>query len=50
MKLNEYVMKEFGKSVIECTNEELYVALLHMTKDMAQEKASNEGKKKLYYI
>lgn len=28
MKLSEFVKAEYGKSISECTNEELYYALL----------------------
>ena len=50
MKLNEYVVKNFGKEIEKCSNEELYHALLTLTQDMAETKVSNKGKKKLYYI
>ena len=46
----EYCKKIFDKGIKECTNEEIYVALLHMTKDMAEGKESNAGRKKVYYI
>lgn len=48
--LQEYVNKVCGKGIAECSNEEIYVALLHMSKEMAQQKESNTGKKKVYYI
>ena len=50
MNLQEIVTKKYGKNISECTNEELYFALLEMTKGMAKAKESNEGKRKLYYI
>lgn len=50
MKLQEIVSKRCGKEIAQCSNEELYYALLEMTKGMAEEKVSNEGKRKLYYI
>ena len=50
MKLSNYVKDHLSKSINDCSNEELYVALLNMSKDMAADKVSNEGKKKLYYI
>ncbi len=50
MKLQEIVSKRYGKEIAQCSNEELYYALLEMTKGMAEEKVSNEGKRKLYYI
>ena len=50
MKLQEIVANRCGKEISQCTNEELYYALLEMTKGMAEEKVSNQGKRKLYYI
>ena len=50
MTVNEYVKKRFGRFIDQCTNEEIYVALLEYIKEAAKEKESNEGKKKLYYI
>ena len=50
MNLQEIVTKRTGKAVSQCSNEELYFSLLEMTKGMAEEKVSNEGKRKLYYI
>ncbi|MCI6172707.1 MAG: glycogen/starch/alpha-glucan phosphorylase, partial [Clostridiales bacterium] len=39
-----------GKPLQDCTNLELFNALLHLVTDAAQAKGYNEGKKKLYYI
>ena len=50
MKLSEFVKAEYGKSISECTNEELYYALLTLTKKMASGKQHGNSKKKLYYI
>ena len=50
MKLSEFVKTEYGKSISECTNEELYYALLTLTKKMASGKQHGNSKKKLYYI
>lgn len=50
MNVTDYVKANYGKEIEHCTNEELYHALLSMTSRMAEEKKSNEGKKKLYYI
>ena len=47
MKLQEIVANRCGKEISQCTNEELYYALLEMTKGMAKEKESNQGKRKL---
>ena len=50
MKLQDYLSEKYNKKIEDCSNAELYVALLNLTKEMAVEKVSNEGKKKLYYI
>ncbi len=50
MNLKEIVTKKYGKEIAQCSNEELYFSLLEMVKEMAKEKESSEGKKKLYYI
>lgn len=50
MKLSEFVKTEYGKSISECTNEEIYYALLTLTKKMASGKQHGDSKKKLYYI
>ena len=47
---NEYVKKEYGKQIDQCTDKELYTALVKMTNEMAAGKKKNAGKKKLYYI
>ena len=50
MNLTAILDTKYGKSVADCTNEEIYYGLLEMTKGLAKDKASEEGKKKLYYI
>ena len=50
MNVQEIVNNRYGKGIAQCSNEEIYYALLEMTKSMAREKESNEGKRKLYYI
>lgn len=50
MKLAEVVREQFNKNLSEATNEEIYVALLKMTKQAIKDKGYNEGKKKIYYI
>ena len=50
MNLQEILTKRTGKGIAQCSNEEIYYALLEMTKGMAKAKESNEGKRKLYYI
>lgn len=50
MNLESIIKERFDRSVKDCTNEELYYALLEMTKKMAKGRESSAGKKKLYYI
>lgn len=48
--LQETCMTCYGKGIGELTNEEIYVALLKMTKELSSKKESGKGKKKVYYI
>ena len=48
MNFTKVVETKWNKSVADCSNEELYIALLEMVKDLAKEKESNEGKKKVF--
>ncbi|MGT2547700.1 glycogen/starch/alpha-glucan family phosphorylase [Streptococcus milleri] len=48
--LQEYIKKNYQKGIAECSNEELYIALLNYTKLASAQKSVNTGKKKLYYI
>ena len=50
MNLQEIVTKKYNKGIADCSNEELYFALLEMTKAMAEKKENHNGKKKLYYM
>ncbi len=50
MNLKEILDKEYGRAVAECTNEEIYIALLKEVNALASQKSKAEGKKKLYYI
>ena len=50
MMVNEICEKKYNKPLSGCTNEEIYYALLDMTKDLAAKKESEAGKKKVYYI
>lgn len=50
MSLEEIITARYEKEISECTNEEIYYALLEMTRGMAKERVSSEGKRKLYYI
>ena len=42
--------KRFAKTIKEASNEEIYLALLELTKDSIKGKGNNDGEKKLYYI
>lgn len=48
--LKEICSNKYGKEIKDCTNEELYFALLEMTKKLADGKVSEKSKKKVYYI
>ena len=48
--LKQYVESNYHKSLGECSKEEVYVALLHYTKEKSAALPLNEGKKKVYYI
>ena len=50
MNLNEILFATYGKSICECSNAEIYAALLKETNAMAAKKCHASGKKKLYYI
>lgn len=50
MKVKELLEKQCGKAIKACSNEELYCGLLSVVKELAKEKESNAGKKKIYYI
>ncbi len=49
-KLNQVCEKLYGKNIEKATNQEVYYALLHMTKELMSAKPAIEGKKKIYYI
>lgn len=48
--LQEFIQQTYQKEIAECSNEELYIALLNYTKLTSAQKPVNTGKKKLYYI
>lgn len=50
MNLQEIVAKKYNKNIGECSNEEIYFSLLHMTKELSGKKEKKTDKKKLYYI
>lgn len=50
MNLKDILSAEYGKKIEECTNKEIYIALLKEVNALASQKNKSEGKKKLYYI
>lgn len=50
MKLEMLVSEKLGKAISESSNQEIYQALMAVVQDMAEQKESNAGKKKVYYI
>ncbi|KXT85091.1 Maltodextrin phosphorylase / Glycogen/starch/alpha-glucan phosphorylase [Streptococcus sp. DD11] len=48
--LQTYIKNHYQKDLADCSNEELYLALLNYTKAASAQKPVNTGKKKLYYI
>ena len=50
MAIMQEIETKLQKGISVSTDEEVYYALLELVKDKAEKKASNKGKKKLYYI
>ena len=50
MKLEMLVSEKLGKAISESSNQEIYQALMDVVQDMAEQKESNAGKKKVYYV
>ena len=48
--LSKILDNRFKKKISEASNEEIYLALLELTKDSIKRQGNNEGEKKLYYI
>lgn len=48
--LEEQTQKGYGKSIAQCTNEELYYSLLQLSKQLMEVSEPIEGEKKIYYI
>ncbi len=49
-QFEELVQAMYGKSIEDCSDEELYVAVLRLTKGMMHATEPNEGPKKVFYI
>ena len=50
LQLEEKMQKRYGKSLKNGTKEEVYYAVLEVTKDLASVMDENDGEKKVYYI
>lgn len=48
--LEKFVKDHYQKGLKDCSNEEIYIALLELVKEQAKQKESPAGKKKVYYI
>lgn len=48
--LEKFVKDHYQKSLKDCSNEEIHIALLELVKEQAKQKESHAGKKKVYYI
>lgn len=48
--VNEKCVSKYGKELRQCSDSEIYMALLELVKEQAEEKVTNNGKKKVYYI
>ncbi|MDP4145672.1 MAG: glycogen/starch/alpha-glucan phosphorylase [Bacillota bacterium] len=49
-RLEKFLNDLFGKEIKDCTNEEIFEALMKLTKEMEKEQKNNDGDRKLYYI
>ena len=49
-RIREKLERLCCNNLAACTDRQLYEALLSLTNEMAEEKESKEGKKKVYYI
>ncbi|MBF8969569.1 glycogen/starch/alpha-glucan phosphorylase [Streptococcus sp. NLN76] len=50
LNFRDYMSQVQQKNLADCSNEEIYVALLNYTKEYSAELPYNDAKKKLYYI
>ena len=50
MKVKQELEKLLGKEIAQSSNEEVYYALLNLTKQLADERRMEETKKKIYYV
>ncbi|MCR4895763.1 MAG: glycogen/starch/alpha-glucan family phosphorylase [Lachnospiraceae bacterium] len=49
-QLKKQVQEDHGKAIADCTDAELYLSLLKLTKEMIGASTVNAGEKKVYYI
>ena len=49
-KINNMLRAKFGRSLSDCTKEEIFEVLLCITREQMEQEPRIEGKKKLYYI
>lgn len=49
-RLQNILLERFGRDIDSCTKEEIFAALLIITREETSNLPENEGKKKLYYI
>ena len=49
-ELKKQVQADHGKSIADCTDRELYLSVLRLTKDLIKSSTVNAGEKKVYYI
>ena len=50
MNLTKIIKTEYGKELRDCSNQEIYYALLEMVQNMAKKKENKSKQKKVYYI
>ncbi len=49
-QLTSFTLELYGKSISECSNEELYYSILNMSQTLMDQKTPIAGDKKVYYI
>ena len=50
MKVKQELEKLLGKEIAQSSNEEVYYALLNLTKQLADDRRMEKTKKKIYYV
>ena len=49
-KLESIILKRYNKKISECSNQEIYYAILELVKNETKEKPVIKNKKKVYYV